>query len=88
MSPEPEGQIIKVRTKNFWNRNPDHDEIVVVDVSNLPKGPPNPINRTGEETDVEGSEVENKGSPQFPVVDPKKMERNFDAAGEPTKGAK
>jgi len=47
-----------------------------------------PLDGTGEETIVEDSEVEYKGSPQFPVVDPKKMERDFDAAGEPTKGAK
>jgi len=42
----------------------------------------------GEVTIVEGSETESSHSPQFPSVDSKRMARDFDAAGAPTKGAK
>ncbi len=50
-------------------------------------GEPLPIGGVGE-TVVEGSETESRHSPQFPSVDSKKMKRDFDDAGAPSKGAK
>ncbi|MFV1916873.1 MAG: hypothetical protein ACC618_00065 [Patescibacteria group bacterium] len=91
MAVDKEPKVTKKKREvhgNFWNQDQVTGELEVSSGPLPTHEESPPLDGTGEEIDVEGSEVENEGSPQFPVVDPKKMERDFDAAGEPTKGAK